>query len=132
MSQRDGQQLVRSAGGVVAFLSIDYVVEVASFGIPETRVERLPRSLCLSRQAICRSGSKLRPEPVSHEAQRVIPQCVDLHRLAPPGRHDPVANLGIHPGELIAWLSLPEQTVRWINANAEASAAQVEFDDLLQ
>ncbi len=45
------------------------------------------------------------------DLERVQPQRLDLDRLADPGRHHPVADLGVHPGQLHAGHARGEQTV---------------------
>ena len=70
--------------------------------------------------------------PALEQAQRVVPERIDLHGLAAPRRHHPVADLGVHPGELIAVLALAQQAVVRIDADAEARAAQMVLDDVAQ
>src|SRR6185503_13345728 len=41
--------------------------------------------------------------PIGEQAQRVVPERVDLDGLAASRRHDPLADLRIHPRELEAW-----------------------------
>ena len=64
-----------------------------------------------------------------HAGQRVEPERVDLDRLANPRRDHPIADLGVHPGELHARLAGVEQTVVRVNVNVMAGAAQVMCND---
>ena len=68
--------------------------------------------------------------PVGEQAQRVVPERVDLDGLAAPRRHDPVADLGVHPGQLKARSALPQQAVVRIDADAEPRAGEVVLDDI--
>ena len=63
-------------------------------------------------------------DPACQQAQRVVPQRVDLDRLAAPRRHHPVVDLGVHPGQLVALGALAQQAVGRIDADAEARAAR--------
>src|SRR4029453_11427872 len=67
-------------------------------------------------------------EPALHQAQRVVPEGVDLDRLAAPGCHPPVARLGVHPGELIARRALTEKAVGAVHPDSERRAADVVID----
>src|SRR5207245_11727789 len=81
---------------------------------------------------VCRPALMLLAQPAFEEAERVIPQGVDLNGLAAAGRYYPVPNLGVHPGKLVAFLSLCHETVGRIDMDAEARAAQMVGDDVLQ
>ena len=50
---------------------------------------------------------------MAHE--RVVPERIDLDRLADARRDHPVADLGIHPGQLHAGLAGAQQPVRGID-----------------
>ena len=71
-------------------------------------------------------------DPAGQQAERVVPEGVDLDGLATPWRHHPVVDLGIHPGELIPLGALTEQTISRIDADAEARPTQVMLDDVAQ
>ncbi len=68
----------------------------------------------------------------SHAAQAIIPQSVDLHRLAHTWRHHQVVHLGVHPRELHPRLARVEQAVGRIHVDVVARAAPVPLDDLLE
>ena len=72
----------------------------------------------------------MRAQPAFQQAQGVVPQGVDLDRLAAPRRHDPVADLGVHPGQLIACRALSQQAVAGVHADAEVRAPQMMLDDV--
>ena len=84
------------------------------------------------RRARLAAASPFLGEPVFEQAQGVVPERVDLDRLAAARRHHPVADLGVHPGELVAFGALAQQAVGGIDADAEARAAQVVLDDVQQ
>ena len=71
-------------------------------------------------------------QPVAQQAQRVVPQRVDLDRLAAARGHDPVADLGVHPGQLIALLALGQEAVLRIDPDAEFAALDVMTHDVAQ
>jgi hypothetical protein len=68
--------------------------------------------------------------PRLQQAERVVPQGVELHRLAAARRDHPVADLGVHPRQLVPLFTLREQAVGRIDADAEARPAQVMLDDV--
>ena len=116
MIERNGEDLVRPACRVIPLLAIDDVVQVSALVVPEARIERLAGAgsalLYLNREGVV----AFFPQPPGQQRQRVVPERVDLHRLAAPRRDDPVVHLRIHPGELVAFLPLPDQAVRGIDA----------------
>ena len=65
-------------------------------GAPRDRVAR--RSVG-PRRPPAASASRSQP---CEQAERVVEERVDLDRLPPARRHHPVADLGVHPGELVA------------------------------
>ena len=60
-----------------------------------------------------------------HGFERVDPQRVDLHGLPRARGNDPVADFGVHPGELHAGAAGKEQTVGGIGMNVVARALHV-------
>ena len=63
-----------------------------------------------------------------HEAQRVVPERLNLHRLTAPRRDDPSIHLRIHPGELIALCRCGDQTIL-VHVDAEVRSAHMMLDD---
>ena len=64
--------------------------------------------------------------------QGVVPQGVDLDRLAAPRGHHPVADLGVHPGQLHAGLPRAQEAVGLVLAYAVARPLPVPADDVGQ
>ncbi len=71
-------------------------------------------------------------QPAFQEPQRIVPEGVDLHRLAPPRRDDPIADLGVHPGKLVSLFALAQQPVAGIDADAKPRTREVGIGDLEQ
>src|SRR5437660_8158482 len=71
-------------------------------------------------------------QPSREQAERVVPERVDLHRFATTRCDDPVPHLRIHPGELITFFALYEQAVVWIDVNVEPRSTQMMFGDVDQ
>ena len=69
---------------------------------------------------------------IFHDAQRVVPQRLNLHRLADARRHYPVADFGVHPGELHARFAGSQQPVAFFHVDAVARSLHVPLDDLQQ
>src|SRR5262245_24106278 len=63
-------------------------------------------------------------------AERVIPEGVDLDRLANARRDYPIADLRIHPGELDAGFARAQEAIAGINADAVARAMHMMVDDI--
>src|SRR5690242_7552729 len=71
-------------------------------------------------------------QPRFQKPQGVVPKGIDFDRLASPRRDNPVTDLGVHPGELISLLSLAQEAVARIDADAEARAAAMMLDNVEQ
>src|SRR5262249_41159245 len=69
-------------------------------------------------------------QPRMEQSEGVVPQRINLHCLAAPWGHYPVADLGVHPGKLIARGTLAEQAVLWVNADAKVRAPDMMPDDI--
>src|SRR6516165_7254316 len=129
MGQADCENLVRPDREVVALRRIEHVVETETIRTDEA-AEAGPRLL----------GERIKhptvaAEPggeVKHGAERVVPEGVDLDRLAHPRRHDPVADLRVHPSQLDAGLARPHQAVRFVEPDAVSRAIAVGVYDRLQ
>ena len=67
--------------------------------------------------------------PLCHQSQRAIPQRVDLDWLADARRDDPIADLGIHPGQLHTHHTRAEQAIACVNTNIVAGAFDVPIND---
>ena len=108
--QAHGEDLVWTNGSI-GRSTVDDVIEAPRVLVPENPVEGPAGK---RRQA----GIFLSPFPVAearcevfHDAQGVIPERLDLNRLSAARGHHPVANPGVHPGELRARRASIEQTV---------------------
>ena len=84
-------------------IGVHDVVEAAARLVPEARVE--------ARDARASSVPRSAAVNALGDPERVEPERLDLDRLADARRHDPVADLGVHPGELHARLAGGEQAV---------------------
>ena len=124
MRQADGKDLVRTDAVVVAIRSVDHVVQALSVG-PHEPCEAGPCDGGLGRERVRLAQHR---GEFRHDAQRIVPQRVDLHRLADARRHHPIAHLGVHPGELHAGLAGPQQAIRRIHSDAVARAAPMPGD----
>src|SRR5262249_51347421 len=70
--------------------------------------------------------------PLLHQAQRVVPQSIDLDRFPTPWGDHQVADFCIHPGQLVSRGALSVKTIRGIDSDTKASASLMESDDLLE
>src|SRR5262249_13422910 len=100
MGQGDSEYLVGAASPVVTLLAVHDIVKIAAVRIPEAAVKGVPGPLRLLGQRAGSIVALFLTYPGLQQAQAVIPQGVDLHRLAAARRDDPIADLGIHPGQL--------------------------------
>ena len=111
MAERDGEDLVGPQAASSPVLAVDDVVEVAPASYQKRSLNEARTRSARSRDRVAAARCPaLDLEPVGEQAQRVVPERVDLDRLAAPRRDDPVADLGVHPGQLIAgrpWRSRP-------------------------
>src|SRR4051794_19499713 len=131
--ERNGEELIRTAGRVGAtVLTLDHVIQKASVRVPKLSIERALRAVGMLLQAICFAGATRLSQPAFQEAESVVPERVDLNRFATPRRHHPIVNFGVHPCELIAFLSLDQEVVSRVHMNVEASSTKVVADDVEQ
>src|SRR5262249_34939497 len=99
--------------------------------VPEAAVKSTPRLLPVLGGGPGRLVSLFLAQPTLEQAEGVVPQRVDLDRLAAPRGHHPIAALRIHPRQLIPFLPLAEQPVGRVNADPKVCAAQVPGDNVL-
>src|SRR5205814_10545740 len=78
------------------------------------------------------AGARSALGPVSDQPQRVVPQRIDLDRLAASRGHDPVLDAGIHPGERVTLLAARQQAVLRIHPAVVSGPANVPVDAALQ
>src|SRR5947209_19121277 len=132
--ERDGEELVGPAGRVVPALllpALDHVVEVAATLVPEALVEGAAAALGVRAEFLRRLLAAGLARPAFEQAERVVPERVDLDGLAAPRRHDPAVALRVHPRQLIAFRALHEQTVPRVDVDAEASPFEVTLYDVV-
>jgi hypothetical protein len=125
--QANGQDLVWPDRAVIARRAVEHVVERTGVLIGKVR------KTCVhpfGKVAVSLGRSVERLGESRHHAQCVVPQRIDLDRFADARRHHPVAELGVHPGELHSGHAGAQQRVRRIHSNAVARAANVPFDDV--
>ena len=128
VEKADGEDLVRP-DGTVAHLAIHHIVEAAGRLVPEQAGESFVGPV---RQFAVMGAIGLLAESagqVLHNAERVVPECLDFDRFANALRHYPIAHLGIHPGELHARFAGLEQAIA-VHADAVARAAFVPGNDV--
>src|SRR5687768_16685302 len=111
MSQGDGKDLIRTASGVVATLSVNNVEEVTALLRPEPSIERFPDPPGLLLVLRCRLVALFGSHPTLCQTKSVVPERIDFHGLASSRRYHPPVDLRVHPGELIALGSLTQQAV---------------------
>src|SRR6266446_424855 len=61
-----------------------------------------------------------------------MPKRVDLDGFSAARCDNPIAHLGIHPGELVTLLTLHQETVVWIDMDIKLRATQMMVDDIDQ
>ena len=133
VTEGNGKDLIRTQAGVILSIGrVDDVVEIAAGCIPETPIELLGvgiRAVAVVTRH-CRFVETL--SEAGHDAQRMLPQRIDLDRLADARRDDLGADLGVHPGQLHPIDAGLQQPVLWINLDVVARAAFVPRDDVLE
>src|ERR1700736_2109782 len=89
-----------------------------------THVRHVPRKV----------GRKFRRRfgATNEQAKSVVPKRVDLDCFSAARGDHPIAHLRIHPGELISFLALREQTIGWIDTNIKFCSAQMVLGDVDQ
>src|SRR5260370_1795844 len=71
-------------------------------------------------------------QPTGKQAKGVVPKRVDLDCFSAARGDYPIAHLRIHPGELISFLALREQTVGSIDMNIKFCSAQMMLGEVDQ
>src|SRR5262245_52909773 len=135
MIERNGKELIWPTGNVEAVrlsIAIDDVVKIIAIGKPKPIVER--RARFISEFLVTSRGSFIVgfAQPICEQAERIVPKRVDLDGLSAARCNNPVAHFRIHPGKLVAFLTLREQAVIRIDMNIEPSAADMMLGDVDQ
>ena len=129
LRERDGEDLIGAQRVVVPRGRVENVVAMAGALAPEP----IESGLDAIGNGVPRTGGLADvPGEACHRAQRVVPEGVDLDRLARARRDDPVAHFRVHPGELHAGLAGHEQSVAGILLDPVPRARPVKSDDLLE
>ncbi len=130
IGQGDGEQLVRPQAAIgTAIGRVEHVVAVAERVVPEAveASRRSRRQFGVARPVRAQHrGERL------HDAERVVPQGIDLHRLANARRHHPVIDLGVHPRQLHARFAAVEKPIGRVQVDVVARAPNVPVDDFGQ
>src|SRR5262245_16371172 len=132
MRQRDREQLIRPNRVIVTVFAVHDIEQGAAPLVPEARVERFANLVGASTVAFRTFLIPTLVHPFLHQAQGVVPEGVDLDCFAAPRRDDQIADLRVHPGQLISRRALNKQAIAGIDSDAEASTALVQTDDLLE
>src|SRR5271155_2366430 len=122
MRKADSENLVRPDGAIWSSVIAHNVVEATVLFVPEDFKKSGAGAFreCGIMSSLLVVG-KARRQPF-HHAQGVVPERLNLHRFAAAGRYHPIANFGVHPGELHTVRARAEQSVR-IHVDAVARAA---------
>src|SRR5260370_5359417 len=116
IGQRDGEDLIRAQVEFVSGWYVDDVRQIAQLSsekaLEKTLANTLP--LCLVGRSVFAAFVNERRQAT----QDVVPERLDLDRLADPRRDDPVTHFGVHPGELNAVRAGPQQAVVRVNADS--------------
>ena len=121
-------ELVRPEGEVRLAIVGDEVGEVAMFLGPEGLQEALAHAAGEGRPLAGPAGLGRLARHLGADEQRVVPQGLYLHRLAPPRSDDLRPHPRVHPGELEAFLALGQETVG-VHADAVAGARAIAIED---
>ena len=136
MIERDREDLVRPAGRRRSSLpAVAHRRHRKDNRLPQTKSVRLndsARALRVFLVALRRFVVSHLAQPAVEQFERVEPKRVDLDRFSAARRHHPIAHLRVHPGELITFLALHEQTVLRIDVDIEFRSAQMMLDDVDQ
>src|SRR5262245_42029057 len=132
MRQRDREQLIRPNRGIVTVFAVHDIEQRAAALVPEACVERFANLVGASTVAFGAFFITALAAPFFHQAQSVIPEGIDLNCFAAPRCDDQIADLRVHPCQLISLGALNKQSIGRIDSDAEASAAFVKIDDLLE
>src|SRR3984893_14002226 len=118
MLECDRKNLVRSESNVVTVLAIDDVVEIAACRVPKSAIEGIARLVRMGCEHVCFRVPRF-AQPIRQQAERIVPEGVDLDRLAAARGHHPIADFRIHPGERITLRPLAQEPVTWVELASE-------------
>src|ERR1700693_5384027 len=122
------ENLIGPNGGV-GRAAIHDVVEVSALLVPEKSVEaQLSEgghgAIALLVGLIAKGTSE-----ILHDAERVVPERLNLNGLAATRGHDPIPDFGIHPGQLHPGLTRVQQAAA-VNLDAITGTADMPGNDV--
>ena len=126
--QADRQKLVRSNARVNAVVEHD-VVAAISFGIPESGVESIGNFRGQLREFFGGGALSETLGQIRGDAQRVVPERVQLDGPAGARRDQPVGDLGVHPGRADARLTRRQQSIG-VALHAEIRPGSISPEDV--
>ena len=104
----------RRIGSTAHVIHVDHVEQAAALPVPE---------------ALAKSGDTAgKADLVARDPERVQPERLDFDRFADARRDYPVADLGVHPGDLRARLTARQQAVA-VKPDPEARTGGVAFEN---
>src|SRR5206468_4498716 len=115
---------------IIALLAIDHIMEVTTGLIPKALVERLVNACRKFAVLMSIRFAQFFANPYFHQTKRVVPERIDLHGFSAAGCDHPVAHFGIHPSKLVAFFTLAQQSIRRIDTDSKAYAANMVLDDV--
>src|SRR5688572_19137760 len=130
MIQRDGQQLIWPAGGIVALRAIDDVVKITLRRAPKFFIERVFSFVGPSAYVARLLLIVFFRDPFLQKPKGVVPECIDFNGLAATRSDNPIANFRIHPRQLVSFFALTQQRVVGIDPDAEQSSTDVRLEYL--
>ena len=120
--QADSENLVGAESHAITLIPIEHVEQATAIGFDKA-CKALFRQRC---QRLIRRGIALElARKFGDHAQRVVPQGVDLDRLADARRHHLITDFGIHPRYLQPGCPSTQQAVYRIVRNAQPGARNV-------
>src|SRR5271169_6777374 len=131
MLECDRKDLVRPESSIVAVLAIDDIVQIAARRMPKAAIEGIARLVRIGCEFLG-FGVLCFTQPIRQQAERVVPERVDLDRLAAARGHHPIADFRIHPGERVTLRTLGEEPVMRVDLDAETGAIEMMPYDVLQ
>src|SRR5262245_9121174 len=128
VGETDSEELIGTQGAITLSTMND-IVETVGRRMPEHPVKT--RTGMGSHRTVTLLVGRIteRLREVFHDAQGVVPQCLDFNRLTVSRRHHPIAYSGIHPRQWHPWLAGGKQAVL-IHPDTIARAAYVPVDDI--
>ena len=128
LRQRNGENLIGAESGVVSNSGgVDDVIATTCRSVPKLR-----KTMLHLRCEFCErfDGFFYQRCEAGYRLERIKPQRINLHGLSDSRRHHPVADFGIHPGELHAGFTGVKQAIL-VHMNLVARSGYVRADHLV-